>query len=602
LSTPTPRRVGGTIALVLGLGVVLGVLLPAAAADAQAGAPKKPSEIANVTAALAPEATGRGVLHVDVRILDGFHVNSHTPTEDYLIPTSLKIAPPEGAKAAEPAYPAGKTKKFSFADKPLSVYEGAFRIDVPMTWAGPPPAVSGTLDFQACTDTQCYAPASVPFQAAPGAAAAAAVERTEAPASTGTPTLGGGAVPLSAAPRDWGASSAAGAERDFQGELERRGLPLVLLAIFGGGLALNLTPCVYPVIPLTISFFGGQTSAGRRPFGLAAIYVLGMATMYSALGVAAALSGRLFGSALQSPWVLAGVALVLVALALSMFGLYDLRMPTALMQKAGARSGAMGAYGMGLLVGVVAAPCVGPFVLGLLAFVAARQQAGLGFLFFFVLSLGLGLPYLFLGAFSGSLSRLPRAGMWMESVKKAFGWVLLAMAAYFLRPALPAPAGGWILPAVLAIGAVAIALTSGWRPLARGAAAVVFLAAAFFFVPRVAATEGPAWRSYEAAKVAASGRPSIIDFAAAWCVPCRELDEKTFSDPRVREALRRRDLYKADLTRSGSADVAELSRKYAILGVPTIVFLDAEGRERTDLRLVGFEDADAFLARIAKAP
>jgi thiol:disulfide interchange protein DsbD len=358
------------------------------------------------------------------------------------------------------------------------------------------------------------------------------------------------------------------------------------------------------VIPLTISFFGGQASEGRRPFGLAAIYVLGMATMYSALGVAAALSGRLFGSALQSPWVLAGVAVVLVALALSMFGLYDLRMPTGLMQKAGARTGAMGAYGMGLLVGVVAAPCVGPFVLGLLAFVAARQQAALGFLFFFVLSLGLGLPYLFLGAFSGSLSRLPRAGMWMESVKKAFGWVLLAMAAYFLRPAIPGPAGAWLLPGVLGAGAIALALRSGWRPLARVAAALVFAAAAVFFLPRTSSvgTEAPAWRPYEAERIASLGKPSVIDFAAAWCVPCRELDEKTFSDPRVREALGKRELYKADLTRAGSADVTELSRKYAILGVPTIVFLDASGRERTDLRLVGFESADAFLERLGKAP
>ena len=164
-----------------------------------------------------------------------------------------------------------------------------------------------------------------------------------------------------------------------------------------------------------------------------------MATTYSALGVAAGLSGKLFGAALQSPWVLAFVAAVLVALALSMFGLYDIRMPTALMQKAGARTGRVGAYAMGLLVGVIAAPCVGPFVLGLLAFVAARQNAFLGFLFFFVLSLGLGLPYLFLAAFSGSIRRLPRAGEWMEGVKSVFGWILLAMAAYFLRTALPRP-------------------------------------------------------------------------------------------------------------------------------------------------------------------
>jgi thiol:disulfide interchange protein DsbD len=260
---------------------------------------------------------------------------------------------------------------------------------------------------------------------------------------------------------------------------------------------------------------------------------------------------------------------------------------------------------MGLLVGVVAAPCAGPVVLALVAFVAARQQAAFGFLCFFIFSLGLGLPYLFLGAFSGSLSKLPRAGMWMESVKKAFGWILLAMAAYFVRPALGGVLGEWLLPAVLAIGAVAIAWRSGWRPSLRFATAALFLAAAYYFAPHgsgAADGDGPAWKPYARERVAALGRPAVIDFSASWCVPCRELDEKTFSDPRVREALHRRDLYKADLTRAGSPDVAELSRRYAILGVPTIVFLDAAGNERTDLRLVGFEDADRFLARLEKAP
>lgn len=570
------------------------LLLAGLAVPLLAAGPPKPEDILSASATVSREAGPRGVLRVDARLAPGFHVNSHTPSEDYLIATVVKVDTAAGLTAGEPKYPPGQMKKFEFADKPLSVYEGAFTVDVPISWGGgEPPPIAGAVEFQACTDKQCYAPASVRFRAA----GAAAPER-----------LSGGAIPLSAAPADGGgpaagAAAAAGASQDFERQLEKRGLPLVLLLLFGGGLALNLTPCVYPVIPLTVSFFAGQASAkGRRPFRLAAVYVLGMATMYSALGVAAALSGRLFGSALQSPWVLAGVAAVLVALALSMFGLYDLQMPSALMQKAGARSGLTGAYAMGLLVGVVAAPCVGPFVLGLLAFVAARQQAGLGFLFFFVLSLGLGLPYLFLGAFSGSLARLPKAGMWMESVKKAFGWVLLAMAAYFLRPVLPGAAGVWLLPAVLAVGAVAVAVGSGWRPAFRAAAAVLFLGAAFFFAPRARSVDGPAWQPFATERVAAAGKPAIIDFAATWCVPCRELDEKTFSDPRVQEALSRRQLFKADLTRSGAPEVAALSQRYSIRGVPTIVFLDAAGQERTDLRLVGFEGPEEFLARLSKAP
>ncbi|MEP6767710.1 MAG: cytochrome c biogenesis protein CcdA [Acidobacteriota bacterium] len=570
------------------------VLFAAALAVAAAPVPK-PAEIVSFTARFDATGKGAGTVRIAAKILAGYHVNSHTPTEDYLIPTSVVLEAPAGSSAGATVYPPGQMKKFSFAEKPLSVYEGAFSVEVPVTWTGETPAgFQGKLAFQACNDTQCFAPASLPFRAGSG--------REGAPPAA----LAGGAVPLSSAPPGAGRDSrAAGASSDFEEQLNRRGLPVVLLLLFAGGLALNLTPCVYPVIPLTLSFFAGQAPGdGRRVFRLAAIYVLGMCTMYSALGVAAALSGRLFGSALQSPWVLGGVAAILVALALSMFGLYDLRMPSALMQKAGARSGAAGAYGMGLLVGVVAAPCVGPFVLGLLAFVAARQQAGLGFLLFFVLSLGLGLPYLFLGAFSGSLARLPRAGIWMESVKKVFGWVLLAMAAYFLRPVLPRPLGDWLLSGILLIAAVFLAFRgTAWKPALRAFAALLFVAAALFFRPRGRADAvGLEWRPYAAQTIAAAGRAAVIDFSADWCLPCRELEEKTFSDPRVRVELERRGLYKADLTKSGSREVAALSDKYAILGVPTLVFLDAAGQERRDLRLVGFESPEDFLARLAKAP
>ncbi len=573
------------------LAACAGLLLqPVAAAALPA---PQPSTLLKAEARVLPPVAGKAALRIDATLAAGWHVNSHLPSEDYLIATSVRLDPAAGIQFGEPKYPEGKMKKFAFADKPLSVYEGSFSVEVPLTPAGNlPPEVTGAVEFQACNDTQCLAPATVAFRARTSAAA---------------PGLEGGAVPLSRAPAagSVGSTSAAGASQDFGRLLERRGYPLVLLLLFAGGLALNLTPCVYPVIPLTVSFFGGQAKGeSGRVFGLASLYVLGMATTYSALGVAAGLSGKLFGAALQSPWVLAGVAAVLVALALSMFGLYDIRMPTSWMQKTGARSGRAGAYAMGLLVGVVAAPCVGPFVLGLLAFVAARQNAALGFLFFFVLSLGLGLPYLFLAAFSGSLSRLPRAGEWMEGVKSLFGWILLAMAAYFLRTALPRPAGDWLLPAVLAAAAIALAARGKLlRPAVRVCAAVVFLAAAAFFFPRrVPPSASPGWQPYAAEQVASAGRPAVIDFSASWCLPCRELDEKTFSHPGVRQALEKRALFKADMTRSASPEVVALSDKYAILGVPTIIFLDAAGRERQDLRLVGFEDAESFLKRLEKAP
>jgi thiol:disulfide interchange protein DsbD len=301
---------------------------------------------------------------------------------------------------------------------------------------------------------------------------------------------------------------------------------------------------------------------------------------------------------LQNPWVLGAIAAAVVAMALSMFGFWEMRMPTRLMNRAGARAGAAGAFGMGLFVGVVAAPCVGGFIVGLLAFVAARQDPLLGLLFFFTLSLGLGLPYLFLAAYSGRLSRLPRAGEWMEGVKKIFGWVLLGMAAYFLRSVVPQPLGKWLLPAVLAIGAVAILVSRlGLRWPVRAGAAAVLVGIAIFFVPR----ELKGWQPY-APQAIGAGTPAIVDFSAEWCLPCLELEKKTFADPRVAEALSRRALLKADMTKIGSPESMALAEKFGILGVPTVIFLDADGKERRELRLVGFENADRFLERLAQAP
>ena len=562
-------------------------LLPAQTLQPPKSAPD-PAELLTVVPTLAVRAPGEGSLELRVTLAPGWHVNSHEPSEDYLIATEARLDAVGGVRFGEPTYPPGKMMKFAFSESLLSVYEGTFSIAVPVKWeaAGPEPALSGTLEYQACDDTRCLAPASATFRTGPAAGTA----------PTAADPLA--AVPLSAA-RAGGATPAAGSSNDFGDMLDRNGMFLVLLSIFVGGLALNLTPCVYPVIPLTVGFFGGQSEGSKgRMFGLAGLYVLGMATMYSALGVGAALSGKLFGSMLQNPWVLGAIAAALVAMALSMFGVWEIRLPTALMNRAGARVGAAGAFGMGLFVGVVAAPCIGGFIVGLLAFVAARQDAFLGFLFFFTLSLGLGLPYLFLAAYSGRISRLPRAGEWMEGVKKIFGWVLLAMAAYFLRSVLPAPFGKWLLPVVLAVGAVAILvgrLNLKWP--VRAVAAAVLVGIALFFVPRTL----HGWQPYAATSVGA-GKATVIDFSADWCLPCLELERKTFADSRVRAAFGDRTLLKADLTKIGSPEAVALSEKYGVLGVPTIIFLDASGKERTDLRLVGYENAEKFLERLAKAP
>lgn len=570
--------------------MAVAALLSAAAAPA--APPPRPATLMTATASAAPSTVPPGAtftLRIDAVLSPGWHVNAHRPSEDFLIPTEVKIPPVDGISFSEFTYPPAQSIKFAFADKPLAVYTGKFSVSARGTVAAGASGareIRGTLSFQPCNDEQCLAPASVPFGATISIAGAGkAAAATVSPGGSNTPASG---------------------TEDFGALLTRRGWVAAFLILFAGGLALNLTPCVYPIIPITIGFFGGQ-SRGKtgRPVGLAASYVLGMALTYSTLGVVAALSGRLFGSALQSPWVLAGIAAVLVALSLSMFGLYDIQPPRFVMNRAGAKTGVGGALGMGLLVGIVAAPCLGPFVLGLLTFVASRRDPVLGFAMFFVLSLGLGLPYLVLASFSGTLTKLPRAGAWMVEIKKVFGFVLLAMAAYFAKFLVPEPARRWLMPGVLAVGGVVVlwaALRSKAPAMARavvGVSAILFFAAAGYFA-RPKGGSSLAFAAYDEAQIAAAARPSMIDFSADWCAPCHELEDQTFADPRVREALAGRALFKADMTRQDSPESIALSTKFNVQGMPTVIFLDPSGREIPGSRLVGFEPPERFLQRLSK--
>lgn len=388
-----------------------------------------------------------------------------------------------------------------------------------------------------------------------------------------------------------------------------------LLGIFAGGLALNLTPCVYPMIPITVSFFGGRT--GRdKPSQIKLVfhglcYLMGLALTNSTLGVAAALTGGLMGAMLQNPIVLALVAGVLVLFATSLFGLWELRMPGFLNQAAGkSYSGYFGSLFMGLTLGVVAAPCIGPFVLGLLTWVAGMGNPWLGFLIFFVLSLGLGLPLFVLALFSGQLQRLPKAGGWMIWVRKLMGWVLVGMAAYFIRP---------VLPEALKIALpVAVALAAGlhlgwldknqasfkafpWLKTLVGTACLVL--AAFWITAWAMRGPGVEWRVYSERtleQAAEQNKPVIIDFYADWCTPCRELEEVTFHHADVvRQARRDFVMVKVDVTQGGDPLHERLLKHYGVKGVPTIVFLDVRGKERADLRLVDFLPPEPFLNRMA---
>ncbi len=386
------------------------------------------------------------------------------------------------------------------------------------------------------------------------------------------------------------------------------------LAAFIGGLALNLTPCVYPMIPVTLAFFTQQARGSwQRVVRLAGVYILGISLSYAALGFVAAKTGALLGAWLQQPSVLVAVAGVILALSLSLFGFYDFRLPQVINRRlTKAWSGPWGAFFMGIVVGLVAAPCVGPFVLGLVLFVSHLAHPVQGFLLFFVMGLGMGLPYLVLATAAHRLGQLPRAGEWLIWSKKALGCVLLGLALYFLRPLFSSAVAGWSVTGLL----LGTGLYLGWLQQSQASNRVflrirqlvgsVLIGVAIAVAWPKAKLETQVheriqWVSYtEAAfeQARSKHQPIIIDVYADWCLPCVEMDQVTFRHPDVVKALGFMQPFRIDATLGVSADAQALFDRYDIFGVPTLLLFDRFGKERSDLRLLGFEGPEYFLERL----
>ena len=526
-----------------------------------------------------PGGHGATDLALAVTIAPGWHVNAHDPDRPYLVPTELQVDPPPAARVEEIRYPNPVVRILAFSGStPLRLYEGAFTIGVRLDGSAAG-SVRGRLRYQACNDERCLPPRVLTVTLALSGAGEAA-----APAGMLAPLTGDG-------------------DSFFERWLRDRGLlvTLAIAALFG--LGLNLTPCVYPLISVTIAYFGGQSRhAPRKVALLASAYVLGIAITFSALGVSAALSGGLFGAALQRPVVLAGIAAVLVALAASNFGLYQLSAPAVLTQRFGRTSaGLAGALAMGCTMGIVAAPCVGPIVVALLLFVAARQDAALGFALFFALAVGMGAPYVALATAAGSIKRLPRSGEWLMWVEHLFGFVLLGMALYFAGPVLGERVTGAAVPALIAAAGIYLGfLDRVGRSLSfalirsvLGVAAVV--AAMWLAIPRQAES-AITWEPFSSVALAAAreaGRPAIVDFTARWCLPCRENDTITFSDPAVGAEASRFVMLRADLTEM-TDEMESRMAQYNVLGVPTIVFYGSSGAE--EARTIGFVEPERLLA------
>jgi len=561
-------------------------------------------------------------LAIELTIHEPWHVNSDKPKEDFLIPTLINFDQTETVTFGRINYPKPEIKTFEFSDNPLAVYEGtvyAFTtVTIPPDYPAETVNITGNIAYQACNDQSCLAPDEVAFSA----------EFPVANLNESVAEINQDIFSLSIEPVK------PKSESKLVSVIESKGMLVAFLIIFVSGLALNLTPCVYPLIPITISYFGGQVGGKKGSLVLYGIvYVLGMSITYSLLGVFAALTGSILGAWLQNPLVLAFIALVMVVLSLSMFGMYEIRVPTSLSNFAGqSKKGYFGTLFMGLTVGIIAAPCIGPFVLALFTYVGEKADPLLGFLMFFVLSLGLGVPFVFLAMFSGMINHIPRSGAWMVWVRKIFGFILIAMAFYFIDPLIGNDLWYYTLLAVTFLfGGIYLAwidpiqTTGKTFPLVRNIVGILFIGIGMFFwvtsveahvdnrlkefqasvgAEGIAASNEIHWQTYSEQSLQTAmeeNKPMMIDFYADWCIPCKELDKLTFTDPAVIEMSRDFIMIKADLTKADNPDVKKLKEQYKIKGVPTLVFVDSDNQEIPGTRVFGYINSDEFLEIIERA-
>lgn len=557
-------------------------------------------------------------VNLSITVNPTWHINSNKPNDDFLIPSEI-TAKANGLKLIGVNYPKAHELKLSFSEEPVSVYEATS--NAKLTFGTSQDAPIGkqkiiiTLDYQACNDVSCMPPNATTTEFELEIVEKKTVSESQSEITTPIDTSVKDINSIQLKDQDPKIEDAKTVVSEVESKddssiastLENSGLFLSLIFVFLAGLALNLTPCVYPLIPITIGYFGGQSEGKTsRLVMLGLLYMLGMALTYSVVGVVTALSGAVFGSLLQNPIVIIIIALLFVALALSQFGVYEFKLPDSWVMKAGgAKGGAFGAFFMGLTMGIVAAPCIGPFVLGLVTYVAAKANPLYGFLMFFVLALGLGFPYLLLAIFSGKIKNLPRAGLWMEGVKHIFGFLLIGMAFYFLDPILPKVIQGYALPIFGIIAAIILLFVDKTANDAKGFRifktifSLIILAISIYALIPSEKLE-PEWKKFSVENYEASLKNNermVIDFYADWCIPCKELDALTFSDKRVLNEFERFTVYKVDMTKNNETNES-LRKRFNVIGMPTVLIIDSKGNEIK--RLTGFVNADEFLSFVNK--
>lgn len=606
-------RAAALLALLLSLASATAPLLARGPSGGDAD-PVPPVLKFTVTAAPSPlPASGAGTLRLTMAVPAGYHIFG---AEGLAVKAQL----PPWAKPGAPVYPKGKL------EDELEVLRGAVTVEVPLALSAPEGAaeLKGSLavDWQGCQDSGakvCFLPTldEVPFTLALSAPAAGAIAGAGAAPEAGpegaaappgedagaaatdvgkelgrfagfkgpeafTTWLGGALGRTPAAPEE-------GYEARFA-RAARENVPLALALAFLFGLLSSLTPCVYPVIPITVAYIGSRSEGRGRGYGffLSLAFVLGMALVYAALGAASAGFGFAFGALTQNRFVGLGVALLFLALALSMFNLFEVRTPAGLTtrlergKQKGRGQGFLGALFIGAISGLVASPCIGPLVLAILVAVASTGSVFLGFLYLFVFALGLGVLFVVVGTFSGVLSSLPKSGGWMDAVRVFFGALILGGAFYFAGLYLPRKT--FVVVALLVLWGVALFLVFGARrhffavPLRVAGVLLCAAALALVFLGLPAAAEKDAlWLpSLEQglARAAAEGKPLLLDFRADWCVACVELEKNTWPDPSVRKALEGLVPVRLDMTENTPAN-RDLQRRFGVKGLPTVILLEA---------------------------
>lgn len=548
---------------------------------------------------------------------DSFEVNGSVTDGYYVYRHSLKLVDGQGSPV-ELGLTTGTVQHDEFFGDTEIYTDAMLRLDFPVETAGPL-----TLHWQGCAEVGfCYPPQTLQVDLPASGASAASGQASSARSSSSDNT-----------------SLSAGEDQQAAQRLAALGPVSGTMLFFGFGLLLAFTPCTLPMIPIVSSMVVGSQAKPRRAFVLSLFYVVTMAGTYAAVGVAAGLAGANLQATLQSPWLLGAFAVLFLILASSLFGLFSLRLPSALMDRlesAGrGRSGGsvVGAAALGFLSALLVGPCMTAPLAGALLYIGQTGSALYGGLALFALGLGMGLPLLAIATFGARI--LPKPGAWMDRVNIAFGYVMVGMAGMMLDRFLSGTLslmlwGAWILSVAIGLLAWAQAVTAKPRLLwtLRTGASFVGLWSVFMLIgaasggdsvlqPLTHLRGGTAVASTTAtptyiqvksvedvdarlAEAAARGEWTLIDFYADWCISCHVIERNVFGDPVVAQRLARMQILRPDVTLNDATDQA-LLKHWGVMGPPTLMLVGPDGNERRDLRMVGEVSADKFLDRLNTA-